>query len=236
MKSTLLFTAVLLVATPAFGQNALPPSPTADQALQSLYGEYWNWQVHEYGMIERADGSTDEGPIIASAAPAAQKARAAAAAAYRARLDKIDTAALSPEEKVNAAVLRAALTEKIEDARFAEWEMPFDSDSNFWTYWDARTGFQTVAEYDNYIARMRALPRYFDEQVANARAGLKRGFSVPKVTLRGREASLAAFTPANQPMATDSTYPSTPVICPAKKTFGRSLICIVGRSTRGEQM
>ena len=50
-----------------------------------------------------------------------------------------------------------------------------------------------LREYDNYIARMRALPRYFGEQIANARAGLKRGFSVPQATLTGRDASLAAY-------------------------------------------
>ena len=122
MKSTLLLAAALLVSAPALGQST--PSP-ADQTLQALYGEYWSWQVREYGMIERADGSTDEGPTIASATAAAQKARAAAAAEFRARLDKIDNAALSPTEKVNAAVLGAALTETIEDARFFEWEMPF---------------------------------------------------------------------------------------------------------------
>ena len=194
MKTTLLLAAALLVSTPAFSQTAPAQASAADQALQALYGEYWNWQVREYGMVERADGSTDQGPTIASATPAAQQARAAAAADFRARLDKIDVAALSPAEKVNAAVLRAALTETIEDARFSEWEMPFDSDSNFWTYWDAPSGFQTVTEYEHYIARMRALPRYFDEQIANARAGLKRGFSVPRVTLAGRDASLAAYT------------------------------------------
>ncbi|MFN6934003.1 MAG: DUF885 domain-containing protein [Tsuneonella sp.] len=166
---------------------------TADAALQALYGEYWDWQVAETGAIESADGELDPGATIPSATPAAHRARASAAAAFRARLDAIDSAALSPAEKVNAAVLRAVLTETIEDARYSEWEMPFDSDSNFWSYWDARRGFQTVEEYDRYIARMGALPRYFDEQIANARAGLKRGFSVPRVTLTGRDASLAPY-------------------------------------------
>ena len=196
MKATFLLAGALLVCAPVLAQTpaATPAANSADAALQALYGEYWDWQVREYGMIERADGSTEEGPTIASATPAAQKARAAAAAAFRTRLDTIDRAALSPAERTNAAVLRAALTETIEDARFSEWEMPFDSDSNFWSYWDASSGFQTVAEYDNYIARLRALPRYFDEQIANARAGLKRGFSVPRVTLAGRDASLVAYT------------------------------------------
>ncbi|MGB7407407.1 MAG: DUF885 family protein, partial [Pontixanthobacter sp.] len=94
---------------------------------------------------------------------------------------------------VNAAVLRSVLTEQIEDARFREWEMPFDSDSNFWSYLAPGSGFQTVAEYDDYIGRMRDVPRYFDEQIANSRAGLERGFSVPQVTLEGRDASLIPY-------------------------------------------
>ena len=193
MKSIVLCAAALFASAPSIAQET-PPQPSAsDRALQALYGDYWNWQVKEFGWIEKADGSVDQGPMIASATPAAQKARAARTAGFREQLDRIDEAALSPAEKVNAAVLRAALTETIEDARFSEWEMPFDSDSNFWSYWDPTGGFQTVAEYDNYIARMNALPRYFDEQIANARAGLKRGFSVPRVTLAGRDASLAAY-------------------------------------------
>ncbi|MXO74718.1 DUF885 family protein [Altererythrobacter aerius] len=189
-QAVIAFAAALAFATPAAAQNASLPS--ADTALRALYGEYWQWQLAEYGWTEKVDGSVEQGGTIPSATPEAQRARAARAEAFRTRLARIDRSALSLKERVNAAVLHAALTETIEDARFAEWEMPFDSDSNFWTYWDAPTGFQTVKEYEDYIARMNALPRYFREQIANARAGLRRGFSVPAVTLAGREASLAA--------------------------------------------
>jgi uncharacterized protein (DUF885 family) len=189
------------LAAPLAAQDAAPPAPAAapapsaaDRSLQALYGEYWDWQVKEYGLIEHGDGDTDEGPDLPSATPAAFKRRAAAAADFRKRLDAIDVSALSPAEKVNAAVLRAVLTETIEDAGFSEWEMPFDSDSNFWTYLDARAPFQTVEEYERYISRLSEVPRYFDEQIANARAGLARGFSVPRVTLQGRDVSLEAYT------------------------------------------
>src|SRR3546814_17515588 len=49
---------------------------------------------------------------------------------------------------------------------------------------------------------MRDVPRYFDEHIVNMRAGLERGFSVPRVTLEGRDASLVPFTspdPAENP-------------------------------------
>lgn len=180
-------------AEPDSVAQAAPMPSAADRALRALYTEYWNWQVADGGWIEQADGSVEPGPTIPSVTPKANRARAAKAAEFLRRLEGVDTASLSPAERDNGDVLRAVLTEAIGDARFSEWEMPFDSDSNFWSYWDARSGFQTVAEYDNYIARIKQLPRYFAEQEANARAGLKRGFSVPQVTLAGRDASLAAY-------------------------------------------
>ena len=181
--------ALLCAAAPAAAQT--PPSE-ADRALQSIYQAYWDWQVADNGWIEKADGSVEMGGKVASATPDAFRARAAQVARFRARLDTIDVADLSPRERVNAAVLRAAFDEALGDAEFSEWEMPFDSDTNFWTYWEEPAGLKTVAEYDNYIARMNALPRVFGEHIVNARAGLKRGFSVPAVTLSGRDASVAA--------------------------------------------
>ncbi|MFA9199609.1 MAG: DUF885 family protein [Cypionkella sp.] len=182
--------ALLAAAAPAVAQPVTPGG--ADAALQALYREYWAWQVRDRGWIEKADGSVEPGASVPSATPEAHRARAAKAAEVLAQLGAIDPASLSPAERVNAAVLRAALEETIGDARFAEWEMPFDSDSNFWSYWDEPAALGTVAEYDAYIARMKALPRAFAENIANARAGLARGFSVPAVTLAGRDASVAA--------------------------------------------
>ena len=43
----------------------------------------------------------------------------------------------------------------------------------------------------------------------------------------------AAFVPANHPPAVDPTYPSVPVIWPAKKSVGRARHWSVGKSSRG---
>jgi uncharacterized protein (DUF885 family) len=43
---------------------------------------------------------------------------------------------------------------------------------------------------------MRDIPRYFHEQIDEMRRGLRRGFTPPRVTLRGRDASLTAVTEA----------------------------------------
>ncbi|MFL6800166.1 MAG: DUF885 domain-containing protein, partial [Sphingomicrobium sp.] len=105
---------------------------------------------------------------------------------------------LSPPERINAAVFRTILENAVSDAHFRLWEMPFNSDSSFWTYLDSDR-LDSAAEYRRYISRMRDIPRFFDENIANMRDGLKRGFTVPRATLEGRDASVAAFV-VGEPM------------------------------------
>ena len=123
---------------------------------------------------------------------ASQRRREAHLTEYLRQLNAIPAAQLSPSEQVNAAIFRTVLENALIEARARTWEMPFNSDSSFWTYLDSDS-FDSAAEYRRYIARMRDIPRYFDEQTVNMRAGLARGFSVPRATLGGRDASIAAF-------------------------------------------
>jgi uncharacterized protein (DUF885 family) len=85
------------------------------------------------------------------------------------------------------------LENAISELHFRLWEMPFNSDSNFWTYLNESGPLEDAAEYRRYIGRMRDLPRFFDDEMVNMRAGLARGFSVPRATLEGRDASISAF-------------------------------------------
>ena len=114
-----------------------------------------------------------------------------------AQLNAIPAAKLSPDEQVNAAVFRTLLENQLIEYGFRTWEMPFNSDSSFWTYLDASQPFDDAAGYRRYIARLRDIPRYFDEQIANMRAGLARGFSVPRATLNGRDQSIETFIVAD---------------------------------------
>lgn len=170
----------------------LQAQETADDRLSALTGEYYAYQLAQYKQIEEGNGSTAPGSELASVTPEAHLARAAKAKEFLERLTALDESALSPSSRTDAAVFRTLLEGDLGDARFREWEMPFDSDSSFWSYLAPRTGFTTMAEYERYIGRMRDIPRYFDEHIANARAGLERGFSVPRVTLEGRDASIAS--------------------------------------------
>jgi uncharacterized protein (DUF885 family) len=192
-----LFAAALTPAAAAVAQLAppVPPAPAsaADSRLRQLYNGYSDWAAKEFGFFENERGETKSTDYLQRVDPATQQKRAEHSRGLLAQLNAIDPAQLSAEERINAAVFRTILEIAVADAQFREWEMPFNSDSSFWTYLDEPNGLDDAAEYRRYIARMRDVPRYFREQIANMRDGLKRGFTVPRVTLEGREASIAAF-------------------------------------------
>jgi uncharacterized protein (DUF885 family) len=184
----LLGTALLIASAPA------PAAPgSADAQLRTLYETEWAWRQKELARLPDDDGFSASDDHLPHVDAATQTARTAYWTKMLAELDKVPVAALSPEEAINAAVFRTSLEAFVANGKYRGWEMPFNADSNFWSGMNPRTPYRTATEYRRYLGRMRDVPRYFDEQVANLRAGLARGFSVPRATLVGRDASIAAY-------------------------------------------
>lgn len=187
-----------LMAAPLSAARAVPPAqpPAAqspDQQLKALYGAYAAWDARQACQEYDSKGDLTAQGCLPRVDPRSQSEREAFSATTLAALKAIPLDRLSPAERVNAAVLRTLLENNLIDLRARAFEMPLNSDSNFWTYLDSDQPFDSESEYQRYIGRMRDIPRYFDEQMANMRAGLARGFSVPRITLEGRDSSIVAF-------------------------------------------
>jgi len=177
---------------------AQAPEPTAaDVKLRALYNGYSAWAAKEGGYFETEDGELKQASYLPHVDAATQEREAAHLQDLLNQLNAIPTAQLSRDEQVNAAVFRTVLDNALIEAKYRTWEMPFNSDSSFWTYLNEDHQLRDAAEYQRYIARMREVPRYFDEQIANMRAGIARGFTVPKATLTGRDKSIEAFIAAD---------------------------------------
>jgi uncharacterized protein (DUF885 family) len=204
---------VALLAGVVFGQpgaaeaqtppaTQAPPRTAADARLKGLYDAYAIWDAKESGYFEDEKGELKPTEHLASVDAQSQRLRQAHLEGVLQQLNAIPVDQLSAGEKVNAAVFRTVLENALTEYRYRTWEAPFNSDSSFWTYLDANRQLQDAAEYRRYIGRLRDVPRYFDEQIANMRAGIARGYTVPKATLTGRDQSIAAFiapTPEKTP-------------------------------------
>ena len=184
------------------GSQQAPSKPAdakqhaADDRLQTIYTAEWKWREDQF-----ADDEDSQKPIsdhLPKVDPATQEARLRYWEEVLHKLDEIPPADLSAREQLNYAIYRPQIQVLIANQQFRDFEMPANSDTTFWTDigYTARRPFRTVQDYRNWIAQMRDIPRYFREQMDEMRSGLKRGFTPPRVTMEGRDASLTAVTNA----------------------------------------
>jgi uncharacterized protein (DUF885 family) len=206
-------TGIALLPLP--GAFAQTPPAAADSRLRALYSAEWMWRQRE--MARRSDapgegGASDHFPRVDAAS---QQARLAYWTRALATLDSIPFAELSAEENINAQVFRTSIQALATDVRFGTYETPFNSDTFFWTEFTPRQGFATAEVYRNYLARLRDVPRYFDEQVANMRAGLARGFTVPRVSVVGRDRTIEPYAKADTTNPLYTPFLQMPATIPA---------------------
>ncbi|WP_429002250.1 DUF885 domain-containing protein [Xanthomonas sacchari] len=201
------------VATPAL---AAPPASTASSAtpatanasaadarFQAIYEKEWAWRQAQLGQAAEDSDSSGDNTHLPDVGAAAQAARLKVWEDVLRQLDTLDAAQLSPENQVNLAVYRPQVENLAASVRLRAYEMPFNSDSAFWSdlAFMARRTLRTSDEYRAYIARLEDVPRYFAQQTDNMRAGLKRGFSVPRAVLDGRDGAIATVAELKDPTA-----------------------------------
>jgi uncharacterized protein (DUF885 family) len=191
--------AVALIAAAA---PASVGAANASRSFEAIHKAEWAWRAAEFPNDEDPDKPIPD--RLSDVSAAAQARRLAYWRDVRARLDAIDPADLDPDERIDLAVYIAQIDTLIASQVWRDWEKPLNSDSAFWSDLTAlsRRTFHTEADYRRYIARLRRYPRHFGDQIANMRAGLARGFTPPKVTLTGRDLSVASVAEATTPEAT----------------------------------
>ncbi len=168
----------------------------ANSRFEALYTSEWKWRQEQF-----ADDEDAQKPIanhLPKVDPAAEEARLKYWEDVLAKLDTIPREALSAEHQVNYDIYRPQLQVLIANQRFRDYEMPANADTTFWTDlgYTARRPFRTLQDYKNWVQQMKDVPRYFHEQMDEMRAGMKRGFTPPKVTMTGRDSSITAVTEA----------------------------------------
>jgi uncharacterized protein (DUF885 family) len=209
MKKPLLLVSLLLLAVPAFAADE--PS-----RLHDLFKREWEQRLKDDPFLATAVGRHEYDDRLPSATFAELQREAAADKALLAELDAIDRSQLTATDRVNADIFRQQLADRIADFELGGYEMPFNADSGF------HSGFSrlpedmpltTVKEYESYISRLRAWPRYVGEQIELMRLGIRSGMTVPRATLNGYEKTISAHVVADPAQSVFwkpfETFPST---------------------------
>src|SRR5216683_2354706 len=173
------------------------PARAADEVkrLHALFDRNWETRLKESPLFATSVGRHEYDDRLPSVTMADLERRQAQRKATLASLAKIDRSKLPQAEQVNYDIFKRQIDESIESFDFGDYQMPINADSGF------HSGFSrlpkemplaTVKDYENYISRLKAWPRYVREEIALMRIGIKRGMTIPRATLNGYDSTITA--------------------------------------------
>ncbi len=102
------------------------------------------------------------------------------------QLTAIRRDALPPAEQLNFDMFRLNYERSVEGFRFGRYLIPLDQRSGIQTEDELGDAlrFETVKDYEDWIARLRGFGAYMDQTIALMREGVRRGLVQPKVTMQ----------------------------------------------------
>jgi uncharacterized protein (DUF885 family) len=180
---------VLIAALPVtHAQAAGQPASLDDRrkALNALFAEYWDAVMARSPEWASELGDKRFNDKITDYSPKAEHEWIARQQEMLMRLAAIDPAGFTDAEKTSREMLLRDFTEAIESEDFKEWQMPINQMGGIYaTYPDlaGQISFTTVKDYDDWIARLRAIPGAFDQVIANMASGIEDNRVPPKYLL-----------------------------------------------------
>jgi uncharacterized protein (DUF885 family) len=201
MRRSLSFAFLLVACSSVMAQES------AADRFTALYEREWAFRLREFPQLALETGATRGIDELGDVSTEAQQRRLDYWTEVRNELDAIDPGELTAVDRVNYIIFHDQIRDAIAGVRYRGWQMPLNSDSSFFSniaMMPDRVALTMREEADSYLKRIADIPRYFDQQIANMRLGLKSGMTVPKVVLVGRDEAAAMHAQVER--AEDSVF------------------------------
>jgi uncharacterized protein (DUF885 family) len=180
----LLLASSFLVSTPLQAQTAGLDARRAQ--LRHALEEQWQWRMEHDPEFATAIGDTRYNDRLNDDSAAAEERRIAHDREEIRVFEAIDTAGFPESEALNKTLMLRQLQDAVEGARFKDWEMPVNQMNGVHLDLAAlgtEMPFNTVKDYENYLARLHQIPRVLDQTTDNMRLGLQDKLMPPKYLL-----------------------------------------------------
>ena len=171
-------TAALLLCLPL----AAAAGP-ADAELEAFLEAEWERVLESYPTLASSLGDRRWNDRWTDLSAEAIAARHAADLAALARLEAIDTDALSPARRLDKEMYLRELDQSIQDFRYRRHLVPFNQRGGPHNAYDTaeRLRLATVQDYEDWLARVRGVGRLADQHMALLAAGIDAGIVHPRI-------------------------------------------------------
>jgi len=185
-----LFVCLLAVAMliPAAVAAANPPADLESRrkALTDLLHEQWEYTMRTSPLYASILGDKRYNDKVDDFSQKAIDDDLEQTRLFLDRFKAIDTAGFPEQEALNQQIMVRDLQMNLEGARFKPWEMPVNQFNGIHIDTPQLVSvlsFENVKDYEDYITRLKLLPRLFDQTIEQMRKGMAAGRMPPKILL-----------------------------------------------------
>ena len=156
------------------------------KAMKDLLADHWEYTLSHNPEFASILGDKRWNDRWTDFSQAEIEAGLAKTKEYLGRFESIDPTGFPDQEALTRTLLVRSFREQLEDARFKNWEIPVTQ--IYGVHIDAPQlvsllSFETVKDYDEYVARLKALPTLMDQTVVQMRKGMAEELMPPKFLL-----------------------------------------------------
>ena len=181
------------------------------KSLHALLSEQWEYTLRTSPEFASILGDKRYNDKLSDFSQAAIERDIAQSRVFLSKFEAVNTTGFPVQEKLNRDLMVRNLRETLEAVKFREWEMPVNQMNGI--HIDApqlvtSLSFATVKDYDDYITRLKQVPRAFREVTIQMRKGMGEGLMQPKILLVqvAKQANdLATQKPEDSPFAVPTT-------------------------------
>ena len=177
------------------------------KALNAVFHDYWEQYLKENPEFASTIGDMRYNDQISDYSVRAFNDQLAREQNLMLRLAAIDSTGFTDEEKTSQELLLRQFEVDQDGAQFKEWELSVNQMGGVYADFPQlapQLSFNTVKDYDDWIARLHAIPKAFDQVTQNLNIGMNDGRVPPKYLLEkalGQVKELANEKPEDSPLA-----------------------------------
>ena len=202
----------LLVAAPLFADTKSTASlEERRKALNDLLNEQWEYTLKKEPIFASIIGDKRYNDQVSDESLDAINRDYEMSGKFLARFEAIDTTGFPEQEALNQELMVRGLKDDLDNRKFEFYLMPVNQMGGIHIQAPgivSLLSFQTVKDYDDYIARLKALPTMFDQTMDRMRLGAEKHLMPPKFLLekvadqaRGIASQKPEESPFVQPLA-----------------------------------
>ncbi len=186
MESIALRTITLAVVIFCAVATAVSQDHETAKALHDLFAREWEYQMQQNPTRASQLGDRRWNDRWRDLSLEAIKNRHARNLEVLAELTKIDRSKLSPQDQLNYDLFKRDYETGVEEYRYRWYLIPLNQRGGVQTENELADSlrFETVKDYEDWIARLRSFPTYMDQTIALLREGSKERIVLPKVIVQ----------------------------------------------------